>query len=1450
MFVQTDYKRLLLFVTAITKVIVKVVNDNDNFPVFSTKRYRAKIALDTPVKSKIIQLSATDQDNLGANEQSFDFSIIAGNSEDAFEINKVNGLITLKKSLATVSVTHFELEVTVSDGEKVSKDKAFVELNVYLPDGPPKFSEPRVIVDVKEGIPANGKVALVRAATSEALTYTILSGNTNNMFRVQSSSGTILATRTLDAEEATKYELLIRAQDTRDRSAQVTVVINVENINDNAPTFLDEVSDQLDRRVVGKIFVDDVVTSLEALDKDGDAVTYKINPGAEKYFYIDAKGLLRAKRSLDDLGSTYTLSVTAEDDGTPPLKNDANVRLVFVQYRPDQQPVRVDVSEDSVPGKKIARVSKVFPGGKLTIVFPNDNNFTIDNDGWVRSLGALDYEEKRFYSLTVQEVDPKGRKNNVDVEITVLDVNDNEPEFKLANTYGAVNKNARSGAEVFKLSAYDRDSGLSGIVGFQIVSKNLPFTINPFTKMVETVNRLDYTKYNLTTFAFDFGIPRRKSVPVSIDIDTTRIPPRFTKNSYIFKVDEHTPTGTLIGNVLAVSDSGLRIDYSILQGDSGNRFRIDSQGRIFVNQVLDYEKDAIKYDLKVRGKELIQPPDDLKSDVDVTIEVQNINDNFPHFDKSLYEKSVSEDLAPGASVLKVSAKDCDCSKNCLCSMGQLKYNLNDDFFSIDSDTGTIRTKKELDYETTKSHNFRVFVTDFGKPKYQEVCLVEITVTNANDNAPKFLRRDYKIDISENAAQNKPLAAILARDLDGDKVTYEMISGSKGPFSIDRDTGILRVTRAIPSGQTQYTLLIRAKDQDGKKDSDARVVVKIEDTNNNRPEFENCPSSAVQVEENQPKGQRVYVIRATDKDRGKNGEVEYGLEQSSGSTLFHIDNTTGEITTTASLDREKSQESKTFKLFIWAQDGGHGRDDAERLISYCTLTVEKKDQNDNFPVFLTRTYEGSVFNEAPLGTTILSVSASDEDDGVNTDIQYNIVGKSSYFKINNNGDIVTQADLRGVAVVRTLTVTASNVQPMVGAGTQPTESKTSVIITISAQKPPVFEQKTYTASVKEDVPLNEPVVKVKAVAQQKDANGKPFPVIYNLVKANKEAVESFKISSDGQISTAGTLDYETTKEFRLQVRAEVDGQDNRLYTTASVLIQIEDVNDDSPTFIVSSYEARVLENESPGGEVITIEAEDMDTKEGGKVEYFIKGAHSDKFSVDKDTGKITTKGQFNRESKRSYSVLVEARDKGPVPNSATSYVIVTIVDQNDNKPLFNQTTYERTVDEDSPTGFSVMEVVATDKDIGENARLDYFVTGVKGAVFEMATVVTPRNYGLLTVGQPLDYETLQEYTFQVTATDRKDSAFATIKIKVSSTVFVQGCIMHRISKLSFLSVGEKLLHRPNISTLPPLKNLIVRPYNVNLFTFCKLLVMCDNTSLYEMLFSNEGNINFSLYCFIF
>ena len=599
----------------------------------------------------------------------------------------------------------------------------------------------------------------------------------------------------------------------------------------------------------------------------------------------------------------------------------------------------------------------------------------------------------------------------------------------------------------------------------------------------------------------------------------------------------------------------------------------------------------------MRATELI--PRGYSNDVEVEVTVKNANEYYPYFVQRVYEQSVNEGQGAGFLVLRVQAKDCDCG-GCNCQLGLLTFSLEGtSLFRIDPVTGDITVgPNPLDYETEPVHVFTVFVEDFGEKKFKSRAFVKITVQNRNDEDPRFQESDYTIGIAEDAVTGKALAAILARDADGNSLTYSITSGNSGGiFQIGSSTGVLSLQRTVKgSSQTQYTLEVRATDSGTSRFDEVRVVVNIEDSNDNRPIFTNCPSPGqVSVEENKNPGERVFQVTAVDSiDRGRNREVEYKLI-TGGNPKFAIDNTTGVITTLASLDREEKAE---HKLIVQAEDGGHGRDEAERLLSYCIFDVKVGDRNDNYPRFVTPKYVASVWQGASIGTVVLTVKAEDVDgkgpnNEDNTEVVYQLVNPDDKFRVDpSSGQIITKADLTSFNSKFQLRIQATNKQPMTTSIQAPRTSTTTVEIKIVNVKPPKFKKAVYTANIAEDVKLDSYVATIRAVSEV-DSTHK---ISYSLVNYNQEGVQKFKIDpTSGNITTASTLDYEQTKEYSLQFRATETA--NNLDTTCEVIIQVTDVNDDTPTFQLEEYNARVPENAASGFKAITIEADDRDTGKG-------------------------------------------------------------------------------------------------------------------------------------------------------------------------------------------------------------------------------------------------------------
>ena len=1189
---------MLSFVSlAIAKVIVNVKDVNDMSPKFSADSYVTKVSLDEVIGTQVLLVSATDLDS-GDNSVVV-YNITAGNEEGAFEIDPDTGAIKVKKSLTTVSASKFTLRVEAKDkGNPPRMTPTTVQLNVFLPDGPPKFVVKPVVEEIFEGVAANGRVMVVKAAISEALTYEIISGNEDGLFRIQPTTGEIKVTRVLDYEEASEHRLVVRVMDTRDRSDRVTVILKVKNINDNEPQFPGESNGFVERKVEDDFQIGDAAARLSAYDEDaGDSISYQLSANALSLFSIDNEGFLIAKKPRSEIQSPVKFELVAKDNGVPQRQTTVQVRLVFVSYRGDQQPVRVYVREDKEVGSVIARVPRFFPGGTLSIIFPQKANFTVDNSGRIRMTTAFDFEQSQFYRLTVREQEPApGRRtNDIDVEINVVDVNDNKPKFTMIDFFGRVNTNSRPGTSAYQLKAEDKDGGLSGTVGYQMLSRGVPFGINPISGVVETDATLqDRGGYNITVFPFDFGVPREFGAAVSLDIKTVNFKPQFSESAYTFQVFENAPPGVIVGEVNATSLSGARLGFSVSLGDPSKKFEVHNSGEIRLNSRLDHEKQSI-YNLKVRATELI--PGGYSNEVEVQVTVTNANEYYPRFIPNVYEKSVKEDVAAGQIVLRVTANDNDCGITGKCEAGLLKFSVEGtSLFKIDPRTGDVSVgSTPLDYEKQREHVFTIVVEDFGEKIYKSRGFVKIAVLNTDDEKPQFLESDYTISIAEDAETGRPLAAILARDADGDSIKYSITSGdSGGIFQIDPTTGVLSLKSSIKGNpRTQYTLQVKASNsaQDSRFD-EVRVVVNIEDSNDNRPVFTVCPAE-VPVEENKPRGHRVTQVVAQDtKDRGRNKEIEYFLV-TGGERLFEIDNTTGVIKTVTSLDRETKDQ---HTLIIMAEDGGHGRNSAERLLSYCILDVKVVDQNDNFPFFLTRTYYASVWQGAPVNTEVLTVRAADMDTRVNanidnSEVQYQLVNADDKFQVElATGVIKTKITLFSYVGKVQLQIRAINKQPMAISEERPRTSTTTVEINVEKDKPPAFTSSAvYKSAIREDVRIGKEVQRIVATSQVDSKN----KIVYSFVKSNPEGEQKFQIDpSSGNITTASTLDYEQVKEYRLQFRA-TDIATN-LYATCVVIISLIDVNDDTPTFKLEEYTARVPENAAVDFNVITIEADDRDT----------------------------------------------------------------------------------------------------------------------------------------------------------------------------------------------------------------------------------------------------------------
>lgn len=271
-----------------------------------------------------------------------------------------------------------------------------------------------------------------------------------------------------------------------------------------------------------------------------------------------------------------------------------------------------------------------------------------------------------------------------------------------------------------------------------------------------------------------------------------------------------------------------------------------------------------------------------------------------------------------------------------------------------------------------------------------------------------------------------------------------------------------------------------------------------------------------------------------------------------------------------------------------------------------------------------------------------------------------------------------------------------------SGKEPKSASATVILTVTDvnDNDPYFEPKNYEAIISEDDPPGTPVAAVSATDPDEDAR-----IHYEITGGNTRG--RFSISSQngrGLITIAQPLDYKQEKRFVLTVTASDNGGRT---DTALVYVNVSDANNFSPVFENAPYSVSVFEDAPIGVTVLVVSATDSDVGKNAQITYSLadNGEQAiNEFTINPQTGAITTTKALDREIISSYLLTVTARDGGIPPLSDTTDVEISVTDVNDNAPVFVSSQYVASIPEDILVGTSVVRIVATDADTDLNGRV--------------------------------------------------------------------------------------------------------------------------------------------------
>ncbi len=259
-------------------------------------------------------------------------------------------------------------------------------------------------------------------------------------------------------------------------------------------------------------------------------------------------------------------------------------------------------------------------------------------------------------------------------------------------------------------------------------------------------------------------------------------------------------------------------------------------------------------------------------------------------------------------------------------------------------------------------------------------------------------------------------------------------------------------------------------------------------------------------------------------------------------------------------------------------------------------------------------------------------------------------------------------------------------------------------------------------------------------------------------------DKFSINQDtGVLSTKVKLDFEEKNSYTVQVSI-TDGT-NR--DEASVLVEVLDINDNSPEFVTGPATVPVPEDHTVGDKVTSVTAMDADSGFNGEVRYTLQGG-AGRFRVDQETGVITLEVPLDRETQDEYRLVITAQDQGRPTRSANTSLEISVTDINDNAPIFSRQQYETTVSEHAEVGTNVIDVMATDKDDGENAIVTYHIVSQEPSSTPLNFTIDEES-GSISLATKLDYGKAKRYTLEV---EGRDGGNPVLNGSVSVMVWVE------------------------------------------------------------------------------
>ncbi|XP_058922061.1 protocadherin-23 [Kogia breviceps] len=1305
-----------------TSVIVHVLDENDNSPTFLHDVLFLKVK-ESPVPQGVIgKITAIDRDS-GRNGQLSYFLLSDGNF---FKMNPNTGELISWVALDHEQRVHHQVTVLVTDHGSPPRNTTVLgyvlvtDINDNRPYFPQCLPGKELHIKVLEGQPVNMLVTTVFAkdldeGNNAEVIYSVSSEGSTDHFKIDANSGEIRTTRVLSHDYGPSYRMTVIANDQGVPPLQGQAVINIqviplskgqalisqnirhlvipENLKPAKIMSLIKSPGHLQQHHSGKLHF-----SIAADDKDG-------------HFEVDSStGDLFLFKELDyEMTSHYLFRVVTKDHSRNPPVNSTAFLSVAVEDQNDHSPsfreefIVIGV-EESAPVGTLVHVFNAKDGDGsflnsrvqyfIEAHHPGMNPFLIHPSfGTLVTASPLDRERVPTVVLTVtasdQAVNVTDRRlRSLMVKVVILDINDHSPTFT-SFPIALVKEDAAVGSLVHHITAQDPDAGRNGRVTFSILSgnENMAFMLDESSGLLTTTSPLDYefkSQYILTLLALDGGTPALSSsqtLTITV-LDVNDEAPVFKQHLYEASVKENQNPGEFVTRVEAVDrDSGInsKLQFEIMPGALFGLFEINPDtGEVVTTTTLDREVQEV-LTLRVLVRDGGSPA--LSGTTTIVCTVGDENDHAPEIIVPRHDIEVLENQEPGL-VYTVLASDMDAGNN-----GAVRYHIidgnTDEYFAINETSGELSVTHALDREQVSNFTLVILCSDLGDPPQSSKVQLQVRVLDDNDHSPSFSRLHYQASVREDAQVGTVVLVLSAVDKDeglNGQTVYSLADEASGAFTIDPVVGTLRTSHMLDrEARAEHTFKAVARDcgVQGSRSTTVIIKVHVTDVNDNDPVWEQNPFD-IFLSPQSPTNQMTAILRASDPDLGPNGTVTFSFAEPQ--SVFSINEYTGEI----QLQQNPASEYFPIWLQLKAVDQGSP---ARTTTGLLVIHMEGEDVRISFSQHL---YNGIVPENCEAGTSIVTIKAS-ATDSVRDNIKYSIFSgnEDGVFSLcSNSGELTVQEPKFLDFEVR------NEVQLIVLAESREHRaySKVAVFLQDVNDHPPCFGQSIYQVSVSEGQFYGDHIIQVFATDQDSGTNGL---IEYSILSSNQG--QAFQMDTlSGVLTASAVLDYEYTRAYSLIVQATDKGIP-RLSGTTVIKIQVTDTNDNAPAFLPSEA-VEVAENSLPGVIVTQISVHDVDLNPAFIFSFIKESNPGTKFAIDRNTGVVVLVKTLDFEEATEYELHIQISD---LVHHTEGTLIVRVLDVNDNPPVFSQDSYQVTISESVPVGYSVLTVVATDVESNEN-----------------------------------------------------------------------------------------------------------------------------------------------------